>query len=98
MEYGDNALAVGFFSFFGGNDFGGRRYNQNMAVNRHIVGTAHQGGSSTVGKIPTTTLQKMWNNTKKRSWARESKKRICAVLVLAVIVSKVAVGSSSLRL
>ena len=27
-----------------------------MAVNRHIAGTAHQGGNFTAGKIPTTTL------------------------------------------
>ena len=27
-----------------------------MAVNRRITGTAHQGGSFTAGKIPTTTL------------------------------------------
>ena len=36
MLYGGNVLAVGGFSFFSGNDFGGRRYYQNMAVNRHI--------------------------------------------------------------
>ena len=57
MQYGGNLVAVGGFSFFGGNDFGGRRYYQNMAVNRHITGTAHQGGNFTAGKIPTTTLQ-----------------------------------------
>ena len=57
MQYGGNVLAVGGFSFFGGNDFGGRRYYQNMAVNHHITGTAHQGGNFTAGKIPTTTLQ-----------------------------------------
>ena len=56
MQYGDNVLAVGDFSFFGGNDFGDRRYYQNMAVNRHIAGTAHQGGNFTAGKMPTTTL------------------------------------------
>ena len=27
-----------------------------MAVNRHITGTAHQGGTFTAGKIPTITL------------------------------------------
>ena len=27
-----------------------------MAVNRHITGTAHQGGNFTAGKIPSTTL------------------------------------------
>ena len=27
-----------------------------MAVNRHITGTANQGGNFTAGKIPTTTL------------------------------------------
>ena len=57
MQYGGNLVAVGGFSFFGGNDFGGRRYYQNMAVNRHITGTAHQGGNFTAGKIPTTTLK-----------------------------------------
>ena len=41
MQYGGNLVAVGGFSFFGGNDFGGRRYYQNMAVNRDITGTAH---------------------------------------------------------
>ena len=56
MQYGGIVLAVGGFSFFGGNDFGGRRYYQNMAVNRHITGTAHQGGNFMAGKIPTTTL------------------------------------------
>ena len=56
MQYGGNVLAVGGFLFFGGNDFGGRRYYQNMAVNRHITGTAHQGGNFMAGKIPTTTL------------------------------------------
>ena len=29
-----------------------------MAVNRHITGTAHQGGNLTAGKIPTNTLLK----------------------------------------
>ena len=56
MQYGGNVLAVGVFSFFDGNDFGGRRYYQNMAVNRHITGTAHQGGNFTAVQIPTTTL------------------------------------------
>ena len=46
MQYGGNVLVVRRrFSFFGCNDFGGRRYNQNMAVNRHITWTAYQGGS-----------------------------------------------------
>ena len=45
--FGGNVLAVGGFSYFGGNDFGGRRYYQNMAVNRHIAGTAHQGDNFT---------------------------------------------------
>ena len=27
-----------------------------MALNRHITGTAHQGGNFTAGKMPTTTL------------------------------------------
>ena len=44
MQYGGSVLAVGGFSFSGGNEFGDRRYYRNMAVNRH--------------KIPTTTLQK----------------------------------------
>ena len=57
MQYGGNVLAVGGFSFFGGKDFGGRRYYQTMTVNRHITGTAHQGGSFTAGKILTTTLE-----------------------------------------
>ena len=56
MQYGGNVLGVGGFSFFGGNIFGGKRYHQNRAVNRHITWTAHQGGSFTAGKIPTTTL------------------------------------------
>ena len=56
MQYGGNVLAVGGFSDFGGNDFGGRRYCQNMAVNRQMTGTAHQGGNFTAGKIPTTTM------------------------------------------
>ena len=56
MQYGGNVLAVGGFSFFGGNDFGGndfggRQYFQNMAVKRHITGTAHEGGNFTAGKI-----------------------------------------------
>ena len=55
-RYGGIVLAVGGLSFFGGNDFGGRRYYQNMAVNRHITGTAHQGGNFTARRIPTTTL------------------------------------------
>ena len=50
MQYGGNVLALGGFSFFGGNDFGGRRYYENMAVNRHIAGTAHQGGNLTAEK------------------------------------------------
>ena len=41
---GGIVLAVGSFSFFDGNChvayFGGRPYYQNMAVNRHITGTA----------------------------------------------------------
>ena len=45
MQYGGIVLAVGGFSFFGGNDFGGRRHYQNMAV--------HQGGNFTAGKIST---------------------------------------------
>ena len=57
MQYGGTVLVVGGLSFFGGNDFGGRWYYQNMAVNRHITGTAHQGVNFTAGKIPTTTLQ-----------------------------------------
>ena len=57
MQYGGTGLAVGGFSFFGGNDCGGRWCYQNMAVNRHITGTAHQGGNFTAGKIPTTTLK-----------------------------------------
>ena len=56
IHYGGNVLAVGGFSFFDGNDFDGRRYYQNMAVNRHITGTAHHGGNFTTGKIPTITL------------------------------------------
>ena len=56
LQYGGNVLAVGGFSFFGGNDFGGRWYYQNMAVNRRSTGIAHQGGNFTTGKIPTTTL------------------------------------------
>ena len=44
---------MGGFSFFGGNDVGG---DENMTVNRHITGTAHQGGNFTAGKIPTTPL------------------------------------------
>ena len=58
MQYGGNVLAVGGFSFFGGNDFGCWRYYQNTAVNRRITGTAPQGGNFAAGKIPTTTLQK----------------------------------------
>ena len=50
MQYGGTVLVVGGLSFSGGNDFGGRRYHQNMAVNRHITGTAHQGGNFTAGK------------------------------------------------
>ena len=49
MQYGGKVLAVGGFSFFGGNDFGGRRYYQNVAVNRQLA-------NFTAGKIPTTTL------------------------------------------
>ena len=45
MQYSGIVLAVGGFSFFGGNDFGGRRHYQNMAV--------HQGGNFTAGKIST---------------------------------------------
>ena len=45
MQYGGDVLAVGDIY-------------QNMAVNRHITGTAHQGGNFTAGKIPTTTLKK----------------------------------------
>ena len=57
VQYGGNALVVGGFPFFGGNDFGGRRYYQIMAVNCYITGTAHQGGNFTAGKIPTITLK-----------------------------------------
>ena len=42
--------------FFGGNDIGGGGNTKNMAVNRHITGTAHQGGNFTAGTIPRTTL------------------------------------------
>ena len=52
------------FSFFGGNDFGGRRCYQNMVINRHITGTALQGGNFTAGKIPTTTLNKNSSHTR----------------------------------
>ena len=54
MQYGGNVLAVGGFSFSGGNTLAVRGIN--MAVNRHITGTAHQGGNFTAGKIPMTTL------------------------------------------
>ena len=50
VQYGGNVWAVGGSSFFGGNDFDGRRYYQNMAVNRHITGTAHEGGNFTAEK------------------------------------------------
>ena len=49
VQYGGNVLAVGGFSFFGGNTLA-------VGGNRHITGTAHQGGNLTAGKIPTTTL------------------------------------------
>ena len=56
MQYGGNFLAVGGFSFLGGNDLGGGGNTKNMAVSRHITGTAHQGGNFTAGKLPRTTL------------------------------------------
>ena len=46
-------------SVFGGNDFGGKRYLHNMAVNRGIPGTVHQDGKFTAGKLPTLTLENM---------------------------------------
>ena len=57
-------MAVGGVSFFGGNDFGGGGNTKNMAVYRHITGTAHQGGNFMAGKLPKTTLKqrgKIWS-------------------------------------
>ena len=42
-----------------------------MAVNRHITGTAHQGGNYTAGKIPTATLGIFYKKVEKRQlWVR----------------------------
>ena len=49
-------LEVGVFSFFGGNILALGGNTKNMAVNRHITGTVHQGGNFTAGKLPRTTL------------------------------------------
>ena len=57
MQYGGNFLAVGGFSFFGDNDFDGGGNTKNLTLNRHITGTAHQGGNFTAGKLPRTTLE-----------------------------------------
>ena len=56
MQYGGNFLAVGGFSFFGGNDFGGGGNTKNMAV--AILPGPHQGDHFTARKIPRTTLEK----------------------------------------
>ena len=64
LQYGGTFLVVCGISVFGGNDFGGRRYLHNMAVNRGITGTAHQGGNVTAGKLPTSTLKHSWRPVK----------------------------------
>ena len=58
VQYGGNALVLGGFPFFGGNDFGGRRYYQIMAVNCYITGTAHQGGNCLLYTSPSPRDQR----------------------------------------
>ena len=55
-NYGGFFLAVCGILVFGGNDFCGRRFLHNMAVNRGITGTAHQGGNFAARNLHTSTL------------------------------------------
>ena len=56
MQYDGNVLAVGGSLFLAGNASAVGGITK-IWRNRHITGTAHQGGNFTAGKIPTTTLQ-----------------------------------------
>lgn len=62
------------FFFFGGTDFGGSQYIQNLAVNRQNTGTAPQGGICMTGKVSrpvfVENIQFIDDPTMSASWSK----------------------------